>query len=106
MESATQKLMHHLDKVWVAWFIAYFLLGGFALMNRSTSFLAEPVDHIANPWISGIFFNIPLQLLLVFTALSFRKTNHVALQRVGNFSACLVTILIAVNLVTALVIIG
>jgi hypothetical protein len=84
--------------VW--WVFIYIGLGGLAMMNRETSFLAEPVDHMPM-WFMLIFLNVPLQMGLGFASLICYKKQG-KLNQIAKVLVSLALLLIAVNLATAI----
>lgn len=99
-----QAMLEGLTKQWLWWFGAYFLLGGIAMTHGRTSFLAAPVDYSLPLWFKLVFLNVPLQLFLALVgAVMINRVAHLKWHyRATSAVAIATTVLISVNLLTAL----
>jgi branched-subunit amino acid transport protein len=99
----TRKIVESLPKLRVTWIWGYLILGGIAMMNGRTSFLAAPVDHPLPFWFKALFLNVPLQMALALTAsVLLRRTTDDQPNGVTVTFAFTTTLVMAVNLVTAI----
>ncbi len=101
----TRRTLESLSKLWVIWIWGYLILGGIAMMNGKTFFLAAAVDAPLPFWFKMVFLNVPLQIALALTATALLARTRTTEEKPGPFTvatSCAATLLILVNLVTAI----
>ena len=98
-------MIESLSKFWVIWIWGYLLLGGIALANGKTSFLAAAVDAPLPAWFKLLFLNVPLQIALALTASVLLARTRNTEEQPGAFTVAAsvaATVPILVNLATAI----
>lgn len=94
-KSLTQRCVPY----WLIWFGLYGTTSVSSLMQRKTGLFASTVDHVESVLVGFVFLNIPLQLLLLWTAIMLDEVCATRGSRIcGRLVACLLNGLVAGHL--------
>ena len=92
-----------LGRFWLIWFIFYMGTGMYAQMQGETAFFSETIDHVP-VWVSIIFLNIPLEIVLALTALLLDKSSNHTSKRAAVVLAVINTFHIVGHILISVVV--